>query len=121
MSRNKYHNKKTMRIIDGKPVEFASKKEAERYGDLRLLERAGRIRSLERQHDFVLLPTQRDAKGEILEHAVRYRADFTYYEHDEKTGKWRYVVEDVKGMRTSTYLIKRKLMLKEHGIRIREV
>lgn len=50
---------------------------------------------------------------------IVYRADFTYR---ERTGDgWRPVVEDVKGVRTKEYNMKRKMMLEKFGVRIREV
>lgn len=117
----KYNNKKV--IVDG--IEFDSKKEAKRYRELRLLERAGGIHSLELQKEFVLIPTQREAdtvgvrggvkKGKVIEHAVKYKADFVYIQNGKR------VVEDTKGMRTKDYIIKRKLMLYVHQIRIKEV
>lgn len=120
----KYHNKKT--VVDG--IEFDSKREARRYQELRLLERAGQITDLELQKEFLLIPAQYQfyarygKKGQRLkdgkrciEKAVTYRADFVYMENGEK------VVEDTKGMRTKEYIIKRKLMLYFHGIKIKEV
>lgn len=94
--------------------KFDSHKEARRYGELVLLERAGQISHLERQVRFGLIPSQyRD--GKCVERAVYYAADFVYYEDGRK------VVEDAKGFRTKEYIIKRKLMLYIHGIRIKEV
>lgn len=117
----KYHSKKTTRG----GVTFDSKREARRYDELLLLEQAGEIKNLRRQVKFVLIPTQREPniigprggvkKGKLLEHECSYIADFVYGEN----GKM--VVEDTKGMRTKDYIIKRKLMLHVHGIRIREV
>lgn len=91
----KYHNKATVR--DGRV--FDSKKEAQRYTELSLLEKAGIITQLELQKDFELIPKQ---KGE---RAVKYIADFYYYDKEKKT----YICEDAKGMRTQAYIIKRKL------------
>lgn len=107
MTRNKYHASKTE--IDG--IRFDSRKEAARYSELKLLERAGEIRDLQLQVPFELIPKQEG------ERACTYVADFVYHMTD--TGKM--VVEDAKGMRTDVYKIKRKLMLWRHGIRIREV
>jgi hypothetical protein len=120
--KNKYGNRKTTRIVDGKPVVFDSEHEAQRYFELRILQRAGKIRKLDRQVWFTLIPMQKDENGKTIEQSAKYCADFTYYERHEKSGSgWRYVVEDAKGMRTQSYILKRKLMLYTHGIRIREV
>ena len=113
---NKYSAKKETRIIDGKPVVFASKKEAERWDELRILARAGKIHDLRRQQRFVLIPAQR-RDGKLLEQPCVYVADFTY----TATETGEKVVEDVKGMLTPVYKIKRKLMLYVHGIQVREV
>ena len=112
--RNKYHNRKV--IVDG--LKFDSIKEAKRWRELCLLYRAGEIGEVERQVEFVLIPTQRtrtpDGKTKT-ERAVKYRADFVYL---DKNG--RQVVEDVKGVRTKEYIIKRKLLLFLRGIAIKE-
>lgn len=108
---SKYNSKKT--VVDGQ--KFDSKKEARRYQELLLLEKAGEIKNLSRQVKFVLIPSQRDENGKVVERECSYKADFTY-EEGIKT-----VVEDVKGYRTKEYIIKRKLMLYQFGIRIREV
>ena len=55
-------------------------------------------------------------KGRLLEREISYRADFQYIDKDGNL-----VVEDVKGMRTKEYVLKRKMMLYFHGIRITEV
>ena len=103
---SKYNNTKIR--VDGRL--FDSKAEAARWQELSLLERAGEITELERQVEYELIPKQ---KGE---RAVKYIADFRYKDHEGKT-----VVEDTKGVRTPVYILKRKLMLRVHGIRIREV
>lgn len=108
---SKYNSKQT--VVDGQ--KFDSKKEARRYQELLLLEKAGEIKNLSRQVKFVLIPSQRDENGKVVERECSYKADFTY-EEGIKT-----VVEDVKGYRTKEYIIKRKLMLYQFGIRIREV
>ena len=108
----KYGNRKT--TIDG--ITFDSAKEAQRWQELKLLERAGQIFELQRQVPFVLIPKQvRD--GKVIERPVVYKADFVYTENGED------VVEDVKSPATKTkeYIIKRKLLLWQLGIRIREV
>lgn len=119
--RAKYHNRKITR--DG--VTFDSRKEFRRYEELQLLQQAGEITNLRRQVKFVLIPTQREPskigtrggvkKGRLLERECVYIADFVY----GKNGKM--VVEDTKGVKTKDYIIKRKLMLRVYGIRIREV
>lgn len=108
----KYNNKKV--TVNGQV--FDSKKEANRYKELLLLEKAGGIKDLRTQVKFKLIPAQRDeATGKVIERECSYKADFVY-EEDGKT-----VVEDVKGFRTKEYVIKRKLMLWRYGIKIREV
>ena len=123
----KYNNRKI--IVDG--ITFDSKKEAKRYKELKMLERAGIIHDLKRQVKYVLIPAQyertssvyvkgnnkgKPKKGKLLERECAYYADFVY---STKSGEL--VVEDTKGMRTPDYIIKRKLMLYVHGIRIAEV
>lgn len=120
---NKYGNLKI--TIDGEV--FDSRREARRFRDLALLEKAGQIADLRRQVKYVVIPAQREPdrvgprggkiKGKLLEKEVSYYADFVY--RDLQTGEM--VVEDTKGMRTKDYIIKRKLMLYVHGIRVREV
>jgi hypothetical protein len=107
---NKYHNKK----VTYNGIAFASKKEARRYSELLLLERAGVITDLQMQVPFVLIPSQK-INGKVVERECKYIADFVYTENGKK------VVEDTKGMKTDKYIIKRKLMLYVHGIRIKEI
>ena len=102
---SKYKNVKT--TIDG--ITFDSKKEATRYAELKLLARSGLIQNLRLQVPFELIPKQDG------ERAVKYITDFVYTENGET------VVEDVKGIKTDVYKIKKKLMLKVHGLRIKEV
>lgn len=110
--KSKYHSRKVTR--DG--MTFDSVKEYRRYCELRLLERAGKIANLQRQVKFELLPAQRDKRtGKLLERAVSYVADFTYYDEEF------YIVEDVKGYKTPEYKLKKKMMLYFHGIKIQEV
>ena len=108
--RTKYGSKKT--TYGGKT--FDSKREAKRYAELQMLEMAGEISDLRRQVKYTLIPSQKVGKR-VAERAVEYVADFVYVE-DGKT-----VVEDTKGMKTKDYILKRKMMLYFHGIRIREV
>ena len=105
---SKYYNRKT-RTPDG--IVFDSKKEAMRWNQLKLMEKAGIITDLQRQVKYELIPKQDG------ERACCYKADFVY--HNAKTGEL--VVEDTKGYRTEAYKIKRKLMLFRFGIKITEV
>lgn len=108
--KNKYHAKKCE--WDGEV--FDSKKEMQRYKELKLLEKAGEITNLRRQVKYVLIPSQR-IDGKLAERECSYKADIVYEENGET------VVEDVKGVKTEGYIIKRKMMLLVHGIRIKEV
>ena len=119
----KYHNRKI--TVDGET--FDSKKEAQRFLELQLLQKAGKIEHLERQKKFVLIPAQYEPdiigpsggkkRGKLIEHEVAYYADFYYY--NPTFDSW--VVEDTKGMKTKEYIIKRKMMLYLKEIRILEV
>ena len=124
-------------VIDG--IEFQSKKEGNRYAELKLLQRAGEISDLELQKKYELIPAQYEIietgeyykagekKGQpktkrvCVEQSIVYIADFVY----QKNGQT--VVEDVKGYRdpsSATYakfVLKRKMMLWIHGIRIKEI
>lgn len=126
MIHRKYNNKKI--TIDG--IRFDSKKEAKRYQELKTLERAGHITDLKRQVKYVLIPAQyepsdevfvkgkekgKSKKGRLIERECAYYADFVYSCNGE------IIVEDTKGIRTTEYVIKRKLMLYVHGIRIKEL
>lgn len=127
--RNKLGNKKV--VVDG--IEFDSKREAVRYSELKLMERAKLISNLELQKEFELIPSQREPdtvgkrgeiiKGKVIERPVKYIADFAYL--DNRTGQL--VVEDSKGYRNpasteyAKFVIKRKLMLYKYGIRVKEV
>ena len=117
---NKYGNRKVKR--DG--MVFDSKREADRWTELKLLEKAGQISDLRRQVKYELIPTQysdweytQRGKKKVVEREASYIADFVY--HDNVLGTD--VVEDAKGMRTEAYILKRKLMLYVHGIQIVEV
>ena len=105
MAYNKYGNKKV--VVDG--YTFDSKKEARRYGELKLMERAGKIKDLELQPKFELIPTIR-TEDETLR-KVSYIADFKYI--DLESGK--VIVEDVKGFKTDVYLLKKRLFLQKYA------
>lgn len=95
---------------------FDSQKEYRRYLQLKGMQDMGIISDLELQPSFLLIDKQYDHLGKLLERAVRYVADFSYHDNEG-----HYVVEDAKGYRTPEYIIKRKLMLDRHGIRVKEV
>ena len=107
---SKYKNRKWE--LDGQT--FDSQHEARRYQELRYLLRTGIISNLQRQVPYELIPSQK-RDGRVVERPVKYIADFVYTENGEE------VVEDAKGVRTKEYIIKRKLMLWQYGIRVKEV
>lgn len=102
---NKYRNKKTK--VDG--ILFDSRLEANRYCELNLLQKAGKIHGLELQKRFELFP--KDSYGR----ALYYVADFVYLE-DGQT-----VVEDCKGVKTPVYALKRRIVAEHYGIIIKEI
>ena len=122
---SKYRNLKT-RVSNGKMAD--SRKEARRYEELLLLQRVGKISDLCTQVPYELIPAQYETyerygkKGQrlkdgarLVERACTYVADFVYTENGKT------IVEDTKGVRTPDYIIKRKLMLHIHGIKIHEI
>lgn len=137
-NKNKVHAEKTE---DG----YASKKEARRASELRMMEQAGQIKNLQEQKRFVLVPAiyetesgklvkdwaekpkkeleRQYGKLKILERSLVYVSDFVYV--DCATGET--IVEDVKGYKKSNaaiyrlFVAKRKSLLHEYGIRVREV
>lgn len=123
---SKYGAEKT--VVDG--MTFDSRKEANRWGELCLLERAGEIKNLRRQVEYVLIPEKREPptvgkrggvkEGRVIQKAVKYRADFVYASKDGKT-----IVEDVKGYKGggayAVFSIKKKLMREVFGLEIREI
>lgn len=106
---NKYKNKKV--VIDN--ILFDSKKEANYYTYLKLLEKAGKIKNLELQKKFIL-QDKFNLNGKTYR-AITYVADFVYEE------KGQVHVIDTKGYRTQVYKIKKKLFMKKYGIEIEEV
>lgn len=124
--KSKYGSRKV--TVDG--VTYDSVKEYRRFKELSLLERAGTIQNLQRQVKYVLIPAQREycddiytrgrnkgcfKPGKLIERECSYIADFVYIQNGE------IVVEDTKGFRTKDYIIKRKLMLWNYGIQVKEV
>jgi hypothetical protein len=105
--------------IDG--IRFASKKEARRYAELKLLEKAKQIRCLRLQPRYSLMAPAGMEDGELMVTEVAaYVADFAYDIH-LGGGAWRTVVEDVKGFKTPVYRLKKKWLKAQHGIEISEV
>ena len=106
----KYNSKKT--IVDG--ITFDSRKEAGRYSELKLLEKAGEIKNLQLQPRFTLQESFK-YQGKA-ERKIEYIADFQYEEKDGQI-----IVEDVKSEITKTplYRVKRKLFLKKYGEQIK--
>ena len=128
-AKSKYHSVKT-RSLDG--TVFDSKKEARRWDQLCQMQKAGEITDLRRQVPYELIPAQYETyerygkKGQrltdgvrLLERKVEYVADFVY----TITATGENVVEDTKSSatRTKEFIIKRKLMLAVHSIRVKEV
>lgn len=109
--RAKYGNER----VDG----FDSKKERDRAFTLELMEAAGQIRNIRRRVTYLLIPAQHDEQGRCIERAATYTPDFVY----EAWPHWHLVAEDVKSEPTKTqaYVLRRKLMLFVHHIRIKEV
>lgn len=103
---SKYHNERV--IIDG--ITFDSKKEGNRYKELKLLERAGEIEDLQLQQAFILIPKSKYGR------AIKYIADFTYT--DKRKDEW--IVEDTKGFKTDAYRLKKRLMAEKFNIIIKE-
>lgn len=100
---------KEARTVDG--ILFASKREAKRYSELKLLLSAKLIDKLKLQPRFPIT-----VEGEKI---CTYVADFEYVKHIG--GKELTFVEDSKGFKTPEYKLKKKLMLACHGIVIQEV
>ena len=110
-ARSKYGAKPT--VVDG--IRFASMKEAKRYGELKLLEKAGEVRDLELQPKFALMAPDRCRQSHVI--IGCYIADFLY--RDMKSGER--VVEDVKGVKTALYRWKKKHVEAQEDIQVREL
>jgi hypothetical protein len=93
-------------VVDG--IRFHSKKEAARYGQLKMLEKAGKIQGLCLQPEYTLHAGDGDTKLGV------YRADFEYAENGQ------HIVEDVKGFKTPLYRWKKKHVEAQYGIEVRE-
>lgn len=110
---SKPHKYRAVRTeVDG--ISFASKREAKRYSELKLLEKAGEIEALEMQPKFPIT-----VMGEKI---ATYIADFRYRLVLNKARRLTTpVVEDVKGFKTPAYRLKKKLVEALYGITITEV
>ena len=108
--RHKYNAQKT--LVGG--ITFDSRAEATRYKQLCLLQKAGIISEIELQPTFTLLDAFTDWSGK-KHRAMKYRADFRYIEEG------REIIEDVKGMETKVFKIKRKLFLSRYDYELRIV
>lgn len=108
--KSKYGAKKT----EENGIVFDSKKEAKRYQQLKLLERGGLIHDLELQVEFELQPSFEIAGEKRL--PIKYIADFVY---SDNSGNM--IVEDVKGMKTDVYKLKKKLFEYKYSTKIKEV
>ena len=106
---SKYNAKKTE--VDG--IVFDSRREADRYCELKLLQRAGKISALRLQVPFELQPAF-TVNGKKVR-PIHYIADFVYKENGQ------YIVEDAKGHRTKEYMLKRKMYAYRYKDEIREV
>lgn len=107
--KSKYNNRKV--TVDN--IQFDSIKEADRYIELKSLQRAGKIQDLELQPKFELIPKYKIGGRSVRK--MEYVADFKYIENGKT------VVEDVKGMKTEVYKIKKKLFEFIFNIEITEV
>jgi hypothetical protein len=113
--------------VDG--ITFHSKREAARYGELKLLEKAGEILDLKLQPSFVLMaPVIRGGVENINEGTIErvspigeYRADFSYIANGYRPVLDRLIVEDVKGFRTALYKWKKRHVERQYDITIHEI
>jgi dsDNA-binding SOS-regulon protein len=129
MSKRPHKYRAVPTVIDG--IRFASKKEAARYGQLKMLEKAGEISGLLCQPRFELSVNERTVLAALKRGAARlakdrslepgpikigsYVADFSYWQNDKR------IVEDVKGFKTPLYRWKKKHVEAQYSIEIREV
>lgn len=110
---SKYGNRKT--VVDG--IAFDSKREANRYSELKIMERAKLIGDLKLQPKYELLKGYTNGEGKRIR-AMAYIADFEY--RDKISGL--ITVEDTKGVKTEAYRIKKKLFEKKyHPLTIKEI
>jgi len=104
LKRHKYRAVPT--TVDG--IRFPSKAEARRYGELKILESAGKITNFQLQPEFPI-----KINGKLV---CTYRADFIYFTPQQR------VIEDVKGVRTAVYKLKKKMVEAYYpGVKIVEI
>ena len=94
---------------------YRSKREADRHQELQLMMFAGEISELRREVPFELAAGVKFSDAKRATPPLRYFCDFAYRLPDGRT-----VIEDVKGMRTRVYKIKRHLMLDKFGVEVKE-
>lgn len=104
MRRSKFNNVRT--LVDGHMLD--SKSEAKRYGELKLMERGKLIKDLNVHPKYPI-----EVNGQRV---CFYEADFSY---KDKEGKLR--IEDVKGVRTALFILKKKLLKAVHGLDVVEI
>jgi hypothetical protein len=131
MSYKKYNKYNACKRYTADGLKFDSSKEYRRYLYLKDRLRNGEISNLRTQVKYLLIPEQREPsfttktgkvkQGKLIERECSYIADFVYFDNEQQEE----IVEDVKGYRKSMgynyYVIKRKLMLYVHGIKITEI
>lgn len=103
-NKNKYNAKKV--TVDG--ITFDSKKESKRYLELKAMEKSGSIQNLQLQVPFILIEKSKYGRS------IKYVADFVYNRNGSK------VVEDVKGVKTPVYKLKKRIMAEKYGIIVLE-
>ena len=108
MKKNKYNNKKTVRIVNGEPIILDSLAEARHYDKLIILAKAQKITELKLQPKFLLVDTLR-VEGHKTMPKRYYITDFSYIQDERK------VVVDVKGFKTPMYNLKKHLFLAKYG------
>ena len=129
---SKFHSKK-ITLPTGEV--FDSKLEYERWNFLKAMILAGKVKDLERQVTYVLLPKQTKSsqpigkngtllkpKVRVVERECTYKADFVYKALvDPVFNIWATIVEDTKGFKTPEYRLKKKMMLYFHAVEIQEI
>ena len=102
--KSKYQAKKT--VVNG--ITFDSKKESKRYMELNAMEKVGSIQNLQLQVPFVLIEKSKYGRS------IKYVADFVYNKNGSK------IVEDVKGVKTPVYKLKKRMMAEKYRIIVLE-